>query len=154
MPRYLSYVGEGFLDNNSSVTNINVSNNNTLFSSINGVLYDYSGQTLIKYPRAKTNSSYTLADSTKVLANGSLANCNSLTSITFNSSLIAIGTDVFKGSSSLNTLTFTSTLPPYLMGFSSFPTNYNLVINYPNGSDNDYMNNLFYNSYRNYLRAN
>ena len=32
--------------------------------------------------------------------------------------------------------------------------NYNLVINYPNGSDNDYMNNLFYNSYRNYLRAN
>ena len=154
LPRYLSYVGEGFLDNNSSVTNINVSNNNTLFSSINGVLYDYSGQTLIKYPRAKTNSSYTLADSTKVLANGSLANCNSLTSITFNSSLIAIGTDVFKGSSSLNTLTFTSTLPPYLMGFSSFPTNYNLVINYPNGSDNDYMNNLFYNSYRNYLRAN
>ena len=154
LPRYLSYVGEGFLDNNSSVTNINVSNNNTLFSSIDGVLYDYSGQTLIKYPRAKTNSSYTLADSTKVLANGSLANCNSLTSITFNSSLIAIGTDVFKGSSSLNTLTFTSTLPPYLMGFSSFPTNYNLVINYPNGSDNDYMNNLFYNSYRNYLRAN
>ena len=94
------------------------------------------------------DSSYTLADSTKVLANGSLANCNSLTSITFNSSLIAIGTDVFKGSSSLNTLTFTSTLPPYLMGFSSFPTNYNLVINYPNGSDNDYMNNLFYNSYQ------
>ena len=129
-------------------------NGHVCVASVDGVLYDYAGQTLIRYPKARTNASYTLDDTTRVLANSSFANCTSLTSINFNSGLVAIGSDVFNGASSLNTLTFNSTTPPYLMGFSSFPTNYNLVINYPTGSDNDYMNNLFYNSYRNYLRAN
>lgn len=154
LPRYLSFVEEGFLDDNNSVININVSANNTLFSSINGVLYDYSGQTLIRYPKARTNNSYVIDDGTKVLANSSFANSTSLTSITFNSGLVAIGSNVFTGASSLSTLTFTSTTPPYLMGFGSFPTNYNLVMNYPSGSDNEYNNSLFYYSYRNYLRAN
>lgn len=154
LPQYLSYIEEGFLDNNNSIININVSSNNTLFSSIDGVLYDYSGQTLIRYPKARTDNTYTIDDNTKVLANSSFVNCTSLTSLNFNASLIAIGTNVFNGASSLNTLTFTSTTAPYLMGFGSFPTNYNLVINYPSGSDSDYNNSLFYYSYRNYLRAN
>lgn len=51
-------------------------------------------------------------------------------------------------------MNFTSVTPPYLMGFGSFPTNYNLTINYPTESSSAYTNNLFYYSYRNYLRAN
>ncbi len=154
LPRYLSYIEEGFLDNNSSVTNINVSSNNTLFSSVSGVLYDYSAQTLIRYPKARTDNSYTVVGNTKVLANGSFANSTSLTSITFNSDLVAIGSGVFTGASSLSTINFNSITPPYLMGFGSFPANYNLVMNYPSGSEDEYTNSLFYNSYRNYLRAN
>ena len=154
LPRYLTSVGEGFLDDNNTITNINVNANNTLFSSVDGVLYDGTGETLIRYPRARTTNTYSLVDATRVLANGSFVNSTSLTTINFNSGLLAIGTNVFTGSTALTRMNFTSTNPPYLMGFGSFPTNYNLTITYPSGSDSAYTNNLFYNSYRNYLRAN
>lgn len=153
LPRYLTSLGEGFLDDNTTITNIDVNSNNILFKSINGVLYDGMGETLIRYPRARTEGTYTLSTDTKVLANGSFANAP-LTTINFNSGLLAIGTGVFSGATSLTRMNFTSTNPPYLMGFGSFPTNYNLVITYPSGSENAYTNNLFYNSYRNYLRSN
>ena len=118
------------------------------------MLYDGTGETLIRYPKARTNQTYTLENATRVLANGSFANSTSLRTLNFNTGLLAIGTDVFTGSTSLSNMNFTSTNPPYLMGFGSFPTNYNLVITYPSGSESAYTNNLFYNSYRNYLRAN
>ena len=114
------------MSGNNSIININVNANNTLFSSVDGVLYDYSGETLIRYPRARTNQTYTLNDNTRVLANTSFMNCLSLTTINFNENLIAIGTNVFTGSTSLRSMNFTSVNPPYLMGFNSFPTNYNL----------------------------
>ena len=85
LPRYLSYVEEGFLSENTTITNINVNANNLLFSSIDGVLYDYSGETLIRYPRARTNQSYTINNNTKILANKSFMNSLSLTTINFNS---------------------------------------------------------------------
>lgn len=153
LPSYLTSVGEGFLDNNTTITNINVKSNNTLFSSIDGILYDITGETLIRYPRARSNSTFTLVDNTRVLANGSFANAT-LSTINFNSGLIAIGTGVFEGATSLSRMNFNSTKPPYLMGFGSFPTNYNMIINYPTQSSSAYTNNLFYYSYRNYLRAN
>ncbi len=154
LSRYISYIEEGFLNSNTSVTNIYVNANNTLFSSVDGILYDYNGQTLIRYPNGRTDNDYTIMNGTKVLANGAFAYSTSLTSLTFNDDLIAIGTNVFNGATALRTLTFTSVVPPYLMGFGSFPTNYNLVINYPSSSGDAYSNNLFYDSYRNYLRAN
>ena len=154
LPANLTSIGEDFLNNNNSVININVDSNNQLFASVDGVLYDYNKETLIRYPKARTDTSYTLDSSTKVLANGSFASSISLTTINFNQGLLAIGTGVFTGSNSLQTMNFTSVTPPYLMGFGSFPTNYNLVINYPTGSENAYTNNLFYYSYKNYLRAN
>lgn len=153
LPKYLTSIGDGFLDSNSTITDIEVDTDNTLFSSIDGVLYDGAGETLLRYPKAKSSSTYTLADDTKVLANGSFVNIT-LSTINFNSSLIAIGTGVFEGATSLTRMNFTSTNPPYLMGFGSFPTNYNLVITYPSGSESAYTNNLFYYSYRNYLREN
>lgn len=154
LPANLTSIGEDFLNNNNSVININVDSNNQLFASVDGVLYDYNKETLIRYPKARTDTSYTLDNSTKVLANGSFASSISLTTINFNQGLLAIGTGVFTGSNSLQTMNFTSVTPPYLMGFGSFPTNYNLRINYPTGSENAYTNNLFYYSYKNYLRAN
>ena len=154
LPRYLTSVGEEFLDNNNTITNINVNANNTLFSSVNGVLYDGTGETLIRYPKARTDNTYTLNEQTKVLANGSFVNSSSLRTLNFNSGLLAIGTNVFTGSTSLISMNFTGANAPYLMGFGSFPTNYNLEITYPSGSESAYTNNLFYNSYRNYLRAN
>ena len=154
LPRYLSYVEEGFLSNNNTITNINVDANNTLFSSIDGVLYDYSGETLIRYPKGRTNGTYTINNNTKVLANSSFMNSTSLNTINFNNGLLAIGTNVFEGCTSLTQMNFTSANPPYLMGFNSFVTNYNLIINYPRASADLYTNNLFYQSYRNYLRAN
>lgn len=154
LPRYLTSVGENFLDNNNSITNILVNSENTLFSSVDGVLYDYNKETLIRYPKARTDNTYSLDDTTRVLANGSFINSTSLNTLNFNNGLIAIGTDVFKGSNSLRYMNFTSVTSPYLMGFGSFPTNYNLTINYPTESSSAYTNNLFYYSYRNYLRAN
>ena len=154
LPKHLNYIEEGFLNDNYSIININVSPDNTLFSSINGILYDYSGEILIRYPRPKEDASFVIPEGTKVLANGSFVNCNYLTNITFNTDLVAIGTNVFTGADTIRTFTFTSVKPPYFTGFNGFPLNFDMEILYPAASQNDYTNALFYNNYRDYLRAN
>lgn len=150
LPSFVNNLENGFLANNASVTNISVNSSNTSFRSIDGVLYDYNQEVLIRYPRGKTATSYTIPNNTKVIAYQAFLNCTNLTSITFNSNLLSISIGSFEGANNITTFRFSSNTPPYFSGFGALPLNQNMRIQYPNGANN-YTTNAFYTLYKSYL---
>ena len=82
------------------LTQINVDTANTVYSSVNGVLFNKDKTKLIRYPEGKADASYSIPDS--VTSIGYSAFCSSLTSITIPDSVTSIGDGAFDGCSKLN----------------------------------------------------
>ena len=70
---------------------INISPDNTAFSSIDGVLFNEEQTTLIRYPSKKTGSHYTIPDSVTYIEMQAFYSCDNLESITFGSSVKKLG---------------------------------------------------------------
>ena len=151
IPPYVNDLGNGFLQGNVSVRYIYVSMFNTNYSSYDGVLYDYNYETLIRYPRGKTSSSYELHSNTKIISSGAFKNCTNLRTLYIPSNVLAISNHAFDGASSLNRYYFYGYTEPYLTGYDTFPFNGGLRLYYPDGSYNNYNNNVYYQKYSSYL---
>lgn len=95
----------------TSLTNTNVSVNNANFSSVEGVLFDKAGTTLIRYPEGKSGT-YSLSDNVTTIAKEAFSNCKQLQGITFgeNSKLQTIGSGAFIACTSLQTITLPASL--------------------------------------------
>jgi hypothetical protein len=122
----------------SDLTAITVDALNPVYSSIEGVLYDKSKATLIRYPGGKPGD-YTLPDSVSRIGGSAFYNCQSLTSITIPASVSYIGDQAFFGCSSLNAITvdsqnaFFSTADGVL-----FKKDGNLLIKFPSARGGSY----------------
>jgi hypothetical protein len=73
----------GDIDGCTSLAAINVDAANTAYSSQDGVLYNKSKTTLIRYPQGKADSSFTISASVTSIVYGAFFDCKSLTSVTF-----------------------------------------------------------------------
>ena len=95
----------------TSLTNINVSVNNANLSSVEGVLFDKAGTTLIRYPEGKSGT-YSLSNNVTTIAKEAFSNCKQLQGITFgeNSKLQTIGSGAFIACTSLQTITLPASL--------------------------------------------
>jgi hypothetical protein len=151
LPRYLNNVGNGFLAGNTSIRTINVNASNTFFKATNGVLYDFSNETLIKYPNAKTGNAYSMLSTTKVIGIGAFSGSSVIRTITIPASVVAISSNSFDNCTSLTGINFSGTVPPILLGSGVFPINSGLTIDVPNSVVNTYKNKLYYYLYRNYI---
>lgn len=89
-------------DGCAALTDINASSASTVFSSIDGVLFDKNGETLIKYPYARTAEEYTVPDSVVTLADSSFKNCANLASVTLGASFSSFEGRVFAGCTALS----------------------------------------------------
>ncbi len=69
---------------------IKVDSSNQYFKSIDGVVYDKSGKTLLVYPSGKSGTSFTVPNGIEVISNSSFMMNQNLASITFPSSLRTI----------------------------------------------------------------
>ena len=98
----------------SSLTSINVDNRNTVYASVDGVLFDKDIQTLIRYPQGKNQRTYVIPSSVTGIVNWAFADCRSLTRITIPSSVTFIGESVFEGCSSLTSVTIPSSVTAIL----------------------------------------
>ena len=87
-----------------SLTNISVDSLNSVYSSVDGVLFDKSQSTLIEYPPAKPGS-YVIPNSVGSLGVLAFGNCGRLISVTIPTSVINIGSSAFIGCVSLTTVT-------------------------------------------------
>ena len=94
----------------SRLANIIVDGRNLSYASIDGILFDKSIRTIIRYPQGKTAITYTIPSSVTAIGNSAFFGNKSLTSITIPSSVTAIGNWAFSSCSSLTSITIPSSV--------------------------------------------
>ncbi len=87
-------IGDYAFSDCSALTAINVADDNTAYSSENGVLFDKAKTTLIQCPCGKAGD-YTIPSSVTTIGNYAFFNCDALTSVTIPSSVTSIGDYAF-----------------------------------------------------------
>ncbi len=88
----------------SKLTNINVENGNTSYSSEDGVLFNKNKTTLVLCLAGKTGT-YAIPNSVTNIGNYAFAGCNGLTSVTIPNSVASIGDRTFSSCSGLTSVT-------------------------------------------------
>ena len=91
----------------SGLTEINVDENNTTYSSIDGVLFNKSQTELIQYPGGKQGA-YTIPNSVTSIRNQAFSDCSELTSVTIPNSVTKIEDYAFYGCTGLTSVTINS----------------------------------------------
>lgn len=84
---------------------IAVSPNNTVYASVDGVLYNKDLTTLIKYPTAKADATFDIPESVTTIGLGAFANATYLTSVNIPASVQTIETSAFMSCSALTSIT-------------------------------------------------
>ena len=97
IPNSVTSIGYGAFDGCDKLNQINVDTANTVYSSVNGVLFNKDKTELIRYPAGKTDTSYSIPDSVTRIGDSAFCGCSSLTSITIPESITSIGTCAFEG---------------------------------------------------------
>ena len=87
---------------------INVNADNTVYASEDGVLFNKAKTTLIKYPQAKSGSSYSIPATVTSIEIAAFMDCTNLTTVTIPASVTNIDNNVFFGCSNLATVNFNS----------------------------------------------
>jgi hypothetical protein len=93
------------------LTAINVDVANTVYSSVDGVLYNKDQTVLHTYPAGKSAVSFIIPNSVTGIGEGAFFDCISLTSVTIPNGVTSIGLFVFYGCISLTSVTFEGTIP-------------------------------------------
>ena len=81
IPKNLMFIEYGEFDKCGSLTDFMVNENNPIYSSIDGVLFDKEGTTLLQYPLGNTRKTYHVPGSVVLIREGAFNYCNCLTSI-------------------------------------------------------------------------
>lgn len=151
--RYVENIEGDFLSGNTALRTIQVNTNNQYFSATNGVLFSKDQTMLLKYPPAKTGTTYTMPNTTISLSDYSFANVSVLQRLTLSNQLLVISSSAFAGSTSIYRITFQTTTPPYITGFKAFvvTTENGLELRVPNAALSTYQNGLYYRYYRSYM---
>ena len=85
------------------------------------------------------SGNYTVADDTRLIADGAFQNCSGLTEITIPASVIGIGESAFAGCSNLAVLNVQATTPPVITNNTFNGVSKEIQLNVPNESMDAYM---------------
>ncbi len=132
IPRYLNSIGEKSFLGCNNLTSIEVDNNNSNYTSIDGVLYSKDMKKILKYPAKKDDISYNIFDGVETIGIGSFQGCSNLTNIGIPNSVIKIDEYAFSNCTNLTNLELPSNLST--IGDSTFLCCYKLInIEIPDG---------------------
>ena len=106
IPNSVTTIGEMAFRYCLSLTSINVSANNSNYSSVDGVLFNKDKTMLITCPEGKSGI-YTIPNSVTSIGYCALIDCSKLTSVTIPNSVTNIGEQAFCGCSSLTSVHIT-----------------------------------------------
>ena len=105
IPDSVTNIGDFAFYNCKSLYRIDVSSENTNFSSENGVLFNKDKTEIVRYPAKNTDTSYSIPDSVTIIDDGAFEGCTSLTSITIPDDVTSIGDYAFYECKSLENIT-------------------------------------------------
>ncbi len=100
----VEHIGKSAFNNCKSLENINISEQNTLYSSESGVLFNSDKTTLICYPMNKQKNKYQIPDSVTGIESDAFGKCTALKSIVIGDNLSSVGKNAFKDCDSLETV--------------------------------------------------
>ncbi len=104
IPNAVKSIGDLAFSGCSGLTDINVSASNANYQSIDGILYNKTGDTLICCPGGKKGS-VTIPNAVKCIGDDAFYGCSGLTSVTIPDSVTSIGDSAFSGCSGLTSVT-------------------------------------------------
>ena len=108
LPDSLASIGSSAFDSCTSLQSLSISADNTTFKTVDGVLYSKSGQTIYRYPIAKSGASYSVASSVTTVYNSAFYKSANLTSVTLPTSVTKIDEYAFGGSQKLTSVNIPS----------------------------------------------
>lgn len=101
IPDSVTSIGNGAFSNCKSLISIKVDDNNNIYASDNGVLFNKDKTILIKYPIGKSDTEYNILDSVTSIDVSAFEYCTNLTSVTIPDKVTSIGNYAFYGCTSL-----------------------------------------------------
>ncbi|MDR1674437.1 MAG: leucine-rich repeat protein [Oscillospiraceae bacterium] len=104
IPDSVTYIGYAAFVYSKNLTSINVSENNSVYSSIGGVLFNKNQTELICYPNGKTGE-YTVPNGVTDIGDGAFLYCESLTGIELPDGITDIGDLAFSDCTGLEDIT-------------------------------------------------
>ena len=104
-------IGNGPFADCTNLTSINVDFDNNNFSSIDGVLFDKNGTTLIQFPAGKIVDHYSVPDSVETVGYLSFGKSN-IKSLTLLNNIKTIETRAFDGCKNMKSLSYLGTSAP------------------------------------------
>lgn len=96
-PASLQQVGTDMFESCYALKEILVAEGSETFKSVDGVLFDVAGKTLIAYPIGKVQGIYNIPDGVETVGNYAFLYARNLVNVTFPNSLITIGSGAFSG---------------------------------------------------------
>lgn len=117
IPASVTTIGSSVFNSCSNLTSINVDASNNNYSSDGGILFNKTKSYLIRYPIAKSGSSYTIPESVQSVRESAFMKCTGLTSVVIQESVTYIDNDAFANCSNLTTITCPETVN---MGYGVF----------------------------------
>jgi parallel beta-helix repeat protein len=110
-------IGDYTFDGCTNLTAINVDASNTVYASIDGVLYDKAITTLLQCPDSRTGH-LEIPDSVTSIGGSAFQGCTGLTSLTLGNNVTGIGTTAFYGCTGLTSLTLPDSVTE--IGYGAF----------------------------------
>ncbi len=109
LPDTVMSIGESAFSGCTKLASISVGENNTKFSSVDGVLFNSAQTSILIYPAAKTGEAYAIPDTVATVSSGAFNGCTLLSSVTIPASVTYLGSGAFSGCTKLNTIYYNST---------------------------------------------
>ena len=110
IPSSVMTIEDEALTSSSSLTSFMVDNRNPVYASVDGVLFDKSIRTLIKYPIGRNQRTYVIPSTVTSIGDWAFAECKSLISITIPASVMSIGRGAFEYCRNLTSVTIPSSV--------------------------------------------